>query len=143
VRQDYRMESWVNGDDLTARRDAFKSIEAIEVPLDRAVQALAPANENIERLQALLQREPYASDTALTDTVKATAKALEEVRLSIFGKKETKGYFEQPEVWSNQWGGSLWQLLSSYRAWESNEQALYAQLKERTEEATTKHYWPI
>lgn len=140
VRQDYRMESWVSGDDLTARRDAFKSIEAIEVPLDKAVQALAQANENIERLQALLQREPYASDTALTDTVKATAKALEEVRLSIFGKKETKGYFEQPEVWSNQWGGSLWQLLSSYRAWESNEQALYAQLKERTEEATEAVY---
>ena len=140
VRQDYRMKSWVSGDDLSARHDAFKSIEAIEVPLDKAVQALAQAHENIQRLEALLKREPYASDTALTDTVKATAKALEEVRLSIFGKKETKGYFEQPEVWSNQWGGSLWQLLSSYRAWESNEQALYAQLKERTEEATEAVY---
>ena len=76
------------------------------------------------------------SDSTLAANVKATAKALEEVRHGIFGKKETKGYFEQPEVWSNQWGGSLWQLVSSQRAWESNEQNLFNNLKKRTEEAT-------
>ena len=135
VNHDIRMDRWVDAEDLVARREAFKKIEGIEVPLDEAVQELAQASENIERLQALLKREPYASDSTLVDTVKSTAKALEEVRLSIFGKKETKGYFEQPEVWSNQWGGSLWQLLSSSRAWGSNEQALFDQLAKRTQEA--------
>ena len=135
VNHDIRMDRWVDAEDLVARREAFKKIEGIEVPLDEAVQELAQASENIERLQALLKREPYASDSALVDTVKSTAKALEQVRLSIFGKKETKGYFEQPEVWSNQWGGSLWQLLSSSRAWGSNEQVLFDQLAQRTQEA--------
>lgn len=135
VNHDIRMDRWVDAEDLVARREAFKKIEGIEVPLDEAVQELAQASENIERLQALLKREPYASDSTLVDTVKSTAKALEEVRLSIFGKKETKGYFEQPEVWANQWGGSLWQLLSSSRAWGSNEQALFDQLAKRTQEA--------
>jgi hypothetical protein len=83
-----------------------------------------------------MKREPYASDSALVDTVKATAKALEAARHHVFGKKETKGYFEQPEVWSSQWGSSLWQLLSSSRAWGSNEQALFDQLSKRTDEAT-------
>jgi len=68
--------------------------------------------------------------------VKATAKALEAARHHVFGKKETKGYFEQPEVWSSQRGSSLWQLLSSSRAWVSNEQALFDQLSKRTDEAT-------
>ena len=136
VSHDPRMSSWVSTEDLAARRAAFKSIEGIEVGLDLAVQSLAQANENIERLQSLLKREPYASDSALVDTVKVTAKALEAVRHHVFGKKETKGYFEQPEVWSNQWGSSLWQLLSSASAWESNEQALFDQLAKRTEKAT-------
>ncbi|MDC0377152.1 hypothetical protein OAM98_05030 [Schleiferiaceae bacterium] len=135
VEYDYRMSSWVSEDDLIARRKAFKAIEGIEADLDLAVQSLAQANENIERLQALLKREPYASDSALVDTVKATAKALEAARHHVFGKKETKGYFEQPEVWSSQWGSSLWQLLSSSRAWGSNEQALFDQLSKRTDEA--------
>ena len=136
VEYDYRMNSWVSNEDLVARRDAFKAIEGIEADLDLAVQSLAQANENIERLQSLLKREPYASDSALVDTVKVTAKALEAARHHVFGKKETKGYFEQPEVWSNQWGSSLWQLLSSTSAWESNEQALFDQLAKRTEKAT-------
>jgi len=136
VEYDYRMNSWVSNEDLVARREAFKAIEGIEADLDLAVQSLAQANENIERLQSLLKREPYASDSALVDTVKVTAKALEAARHHVFGKKETKGYFEQPEVWSNQWGSSLWQLLSSASAWESNEQALFDQLAKRTEEAT-------
>ena len=130
------MKAWVSDEDLVARRQAFKAIEGIEADLDLAVQSLAQANENIERLQSLLQREPYASDSALVDTVKVTAKALEAARHHVFGKKETKGYFEQPEVWSNQWGSSLWQLLSSSRAWGSNEQALFDQLSKRTEAAT-------
>jgi hypothetical protein len=136
VEYDYRMNSWVSEEDLVARREAFKAIEGIEADLDLAVQSLAQANENIERLQSLLQREPYASDSALVDTVKVTAKALEAARHHVFGKKETKGYFEQPEVWSSQWGSSLWQLLSSASAWESNEQALFDQLAKRTKEAT-------
>ncbi|MDC3400128.1 hypothetical protein OAW78_02255, partial [Schleiferiaceae bacterium] len=136
VEYDYRMNSWVSNEDLVSRRDAFKAIEGIEADLDLAVQSLAQANENIERLQSLLKRAPYASDSTLVDTVKATAKALEAARHHVFGKKETKGYFEQPEVWSNQWGSSLWQLLSSASAWESNEQALFDQLAKRTEEAT-------
>jgi hypothetical protein len=136
VEYDYRMNSWVSDEDLVARREAFKAIEGIEADLDLAVQSLAQANENIERLQSILQREPYASDSALVDTVKITAKALEAARHHVFGKKETKGYFEQPEVWSNQWGSSLWQLLSSASAWESNEHALFDQLAKRTKEAT-------
>ncbi len=32
------MNSWVSGDDLTARRHAFKAIEGIEADLDLAVQ---------------------------------------------------------------------------------------------------------
>ena len=132
---DPRMSGWVNDEDLAARRLAFKSIENIEVALDDAVQQLAQANENIERLQALLKREPHASDSTLADTVKATAKSLETVREHVFGKKETKGYFEQPEVWANQWNNSLWQLLSSHRTWGSNEQALFDQLSQRTDEA--------
>ena len=136
VSHDPRMSSWVNTEDLAARRAAFKSIEGIEVGLDLAVQSLAQANENIQRLQSLLKREPYASDSALVDTVKVTAKALEAARHHVFGKKETKGYFEQPEVWSSQWGSSLWQLMSSQRAWGSNEQALFDQLAKRTEKAT-------
>ena len=136
VRQDPRMTSWVSMEDLATRREAYKGIEAIEADLDAAVQKLARANQNIESLQKLLKTEAYKNDSTLADTVKATAKALEEVRHGIFGKKETKGYFEQPEVWSNQWGGSLWQLVSSQRAWESNEQNLFNNLKKRTEEAT-------
>jgi hypothetical protein len=136
VSHDPRMSSWVSTEDLAARRAAFKSIEGIEVGLDLAVQSLAQANENIQRLQSLLKREPYASDSALVDTVKVTAKALEAARHHVFGKKETKGYFEQPEVWSSQWGSSLWQLMSSQRAWGSNEQALFDQLAKRTEKAT-------
>ena len=96
---------------------------------DEAVQKLARANQNIESLQKVLKTASYKNDSILADTVKATAKALEEVRHGIFGKKETKGYFEQPETWSNQWGGSLWQLASSKRAWESNEQNLFNHLK--------------
>ena len=57
VEYDYRMESWVTDEDLAARRDAFKAIEGIEVDLDLAVQSLAQANENIERLQALMKRD--------------------------------------------------------------------------------------
>ena len=64
VSHDPRMSSWVSTEDLAARRAAFKSIEGIEVGLDLAVQSLAQANENIERLQSLLKREPYASDSA-------------------------------------------------------------------------------
>jgi len=51
---------------------------------------LAQANENIERLQALMKREPYASDSALVDTVKATAKALEAARIMCSVKKKPK-----------------------------------------------------
>ena len=58
VSHDPRMSSWVSTEDLAARRAAFKSIEGIEVGLDLAVQSLAQANENIERLQSLLKREP-------------------------------------------------------------------------------------
>lgn len=136
VEYDYRMSEWVSESDLVSRREAFKAIEGIEADLDLAVQSLAQAHENIERLESLLGREPYASDSALVDTVKVTAKALEAARHHVFGQKETKGYFEQPEVWSNQWGSSLWQLLSSSRAWSSNERALFDQLSARTEEAT-------
>ena len=136
VRQDPRMTSWVSMEDLATRQESYKGIEAIEADLDAAVQKLARANQNIESLQKLLKTEAYKNDSTLAANVKATAKALEEVRHGIFGKKETKGYFEQPEVWSNQWGGSLWQLVSSQRAWESNEQNLFNNLKKRTEEAT-------
>ena len=136
VRQDPRMTSWVSMEDLASRQEAYKGIEAIEADLDAAVQKLARANQNIESLQKLLKTEAYKNDSTLAANVKATAKALEEVRHGIFGKKETKGYFEQPEVWSNQWGGSLWQLVSSQRAWESNEQNLFNNLKKRTEQAT-------
>ena len=73
----------------------LQGIEAIEADLDAAVQKLARANQNIESLQKLLKTEAYKNDSTLADTVKATAKALEEVRHGIFGKKETKGYFEQ------------------------------------------------
>jgi photosystem II stability/assembly factor-like uncharacterized protein len=136
VRQDPRMKEWVNMEDLASRQEAYKGIQFIQSELDEAVQKLARAHQNIESLQKVLKTESYKNDSTLSDTVKTTAKALEEVRHGIFGKKETKGYFEQPETWSNQWGGSLWQLASSKRAWESNEQNLFNHLKNRTEEAT-------
>ncbi len=135
VNQDFRMKSWVTLEDLRNKREAFKRIEAIEVPLDAAVQQLAQANDNLQRLQALIKSPIYASDSTLQDTVKATAKALETVRTSLYGKKEVKGYFEQPETWSSKWNGSLWQLLSSDRTWGSNEEHLFEQVKERTEQA--------
>ncbi|MDB3991619.1 hypothetical protein N9443_00790 [Schleiferiaceae bacterium] len=136
VREDPRMKEWVSMEDLVSRQEAYKGIQSIQSELDEAVQKLARANQNIESLQKVLKTASYKNDSILADTVKATAKALEEVRHGIFGKKETKGYFEQPETWSNQWGASLWQLASSKRAWESNEQNLFNQLKNRTEEAT-------
>ncbi len=123
-------------EDLVSRQEAYKGIQSIQSELDEAVQKLARANQNIESIQKVLKTASYKNDSILADTVKATAKALEEVRHGIFGKKETKGYFEQPETWSNQWGASLWQLASSKRAWESNEQNLFNHLKNRTEEAT-------
>ena len=136
VREDPRMKEWVSMEDLVSRQEAYKGIQSIQSELDEAVQKLARANQNIESLQKVLKTASYKNDSILADTVKATAKALEEVRHGIFGKKETKGYFEQPETWSNQWGASLWQLASSKRAWESNEQNLFNHLKNRTEEAT-------
>ena len=136
VREDPRMKEWVSMEDLVSRQEAYKGIQSIQSELDEAVQKLARANQNIESLQKVLKAASYKNDSILADTVKATAKALEEVRHGIFGKKETKGYFEQPETWSNQWGASLWQLASSKRAWESNEQNLFNHLKNRTEEAT-------
>ncbi|MDA8820065.1 hypothetical protein N9N66_05665 [Schleiferiaceae bacterium] len=136
VREDPRMKEWVSMEDLVSRQEAYKGIQSIQSEIDEAVQKLARANQNIESLQKVLKTASYKNDSILADTVKATAKALEEVRHGIFGKKETKGYFEQPETWSNQWGASLWQLASSKRAWESNEQNLFNQLKNRTEEAT-------
>jgi hypothetical protein len=140
VHPDHRMDEWMSQEDYEARRAAFKRIEGIELELDVAVQQLAQANENIERLQALIKSEPYKSDSTLQDTAKATAKAMEAVRLNIFGKKETKGYFEEPQTWSSTWNGSLWQLLSSSRAWETNEEALYDQVKDRTSEAVHECY---
>ncbi len=136
VREDPRMKEWVSMEDLVSRQEAYKGIQSIQSELDEAVQKLTRANQNIESLQKVLKTASYKNDSILADTVKATAKALEEVRHGIFGKKETKGYFEQPETWSNQWGASLWQLASSKRAWESNEQNLFNHLKNRTEEAT-------
>ncbi len=136
VREDPRMKEWVSMEDLVSRQEAYKGIQSIQSELDEAVQKLARANQNIESIQKVLKTASYKNDSILADTVKATAKALEEVRHGIFGKKETKGYFEQPETWSNQWGASLWQLASSKRAWESNEQNLFNHLKNRTEEAT-------
>ena len=136
VREDPRMKEWVSMEDLVSRQEAYNGIQSIQSELDEAVQKLARANQNIESIQKVLKTASYKNDSILADTVKATAKALEEVRHGIFGKKETKGYFEQPETWSNQWGASLWQLASSKRAWESNEQNLFNHLKNRTEEAT-------
>ena len=121
--------------DLESRKNAYHDIEAIEAVLDSAVQDLAQANNNIERLQKLLKNNVFKADSTLHDTVKVTAKALEKVRLGIFGEKEVKGYFEQPETWSSTWGSSLWQLLCSQRTWGSNELALYDQLEQRTKEA--------
>ena len=135
VKQDPRMTTWVTLEDLAEKRKEYQSIESIEDELDAAVQKLALAHDNIERLNKLLKNAAFKNDSTLKDTVKATADALETVRLSIFGKKEVKGYFEQPEVWSNQWGGSLWQLLSSQREWESNEEALFQAISKRTKEA--------
>ena len=135
VKQDFRMESWVTTEDLASRKRANKDIESIKAVLDSAVQDLAQAHNNIERLQKLLKNDVFKADSTLHDTVKVTAKALEKVRLGIFGEKEVKGYFEQPETWSNQWGSSLWQLLGSQRAWGSNELALYDQIEQRTAQA--------
>ena len=129
------MESWVTTEDLASRKHANKDIESIKAVLDSAVQDLAQAHNNIERLQKLLKNDVFKADSTLHDTVKVTAKALEKVRLGIFGEKEVKGYFEQPETWSNQWGSSLWQLLGSQRAWGSNELALYDQIEQRTAQA--------
>lgn len=135
INQDYRLKSWVTEEDLVARRAAFKKIEALEVPLDEAVQQLAQAHNNLNRLTELIKQSALSADSTLQDTVKSTAKALEEVRLSVFGQKEVKGYFEEPETWSNQWNNSLWQLLSSQRKWGANEQLLFSHLEKRTSEA--------
>ena len=135
VKQDFRMETWVTAKDLESRKNAYHDIEAIQAVLDSAVQELAQADNNIERLQELLKNNVFKADSTLHDTVKVTAKALEKVRLGIFGEKEVKGYFEQPETWSSTWGSSLWQLLGSQRTWGSNELALYDQLEQRTKEA--------
>ena len=136
VRQDPRTKEWIKMEDLVSRQEAYNRIQSMQAELDEAVQKLARANQNIESLQKVLKTAAYKNDSIFSDTVKATAKSLEKVRHGIFGKKETKGYFEQPETWSNQWGASLWQLASSKRAWQSNEQNLFNHLKKRTETAT-------
>lgn len=138
VNYDPRMMDWVTEADLAAVRESYKKLESIEQELDAAVQKLARAHRNLERLKGIIADDSYAADSTLQDTVKATAKALEEVRMSLFGKQEVKGYFEQPETWASTWGSSMWQLTGTKRAWGANHQNIYQQVEKRTAEAVAE-----
>ena len=135
VNMDPRQQGYLTQADLEAKVADFRRLEAIEKELDDVVQQLAKAQSNLNRIQALTNAHGDQADSALVAELAATFKALEEVRLSLYGKKEIKGYFEQPETWSSTWNSSLWQLLSSGEPWSDNHEILFAQVAKRTAEA--------
>ena len=100
----------------------------------RRAEVGAP-NQNIESLQKVLKTTAYKNDSIFSDTVKATAKSLEK-GVTVFSVRKRQRVILNSQTWSNQWGASLWQLASSKRAWQSNEQNLFNHLKKRTETAT-------
>ena len=111
-----------------------REVNGYIAPMEKAVAQLREAKKTVDGIEALLKTN---GDTVLTKSYKDPLKAIKEAwearRLALYGKENQKGYYEQPDTWSSQFGFFSSYLWSLRGAPSPNVLTQFGHFKKQTE----------
>ena len=89
---------------------------------------------DLDNISALVKGREDSLSKTYRERVKSVKDSISSIELMIFGKKDVKGYFEQPETWM-----SYYQRASSFNYGKNasitqSQRLSYAELEQKTRE---------
>ena len=116
----------------------FKSqVKADMDAMNAVAEQLREAKREIKIIEQQLANKEGDEWKEPKEKVKAVKDSLEQVRLAIWGKENTKGYYEQPETWQSVMGLTWSLVLSNNGEIGSRDELAVNQLHDKTKEMVT------